>query len=417
MEPKLIVAGIDVHKKMLAVVVVDEDHPQQAREQRKFATNGSDLKHLAAWLDSHGVSLVVMESTALYWRPVWLALEGQYALHLAQAQSNAAPRGRKSDYVDALRLARRFLAAELRLSFVPDAEQRTWRCVSRNKHQKRQRRVQIQNQIEALLEECQIKLSSVITDLLGLTGYRILKAMARGETDPAKLVELAAVNLKASKEQLAEAVSAPMQSQYRSVLAMQLEELDLLDKHIAELSRQLGKALQSHQEAVLRLCEIPGVREDAAWQMMAELGPAATTFETAEQMASWIGVCPGREESAGKSNRNRSPKGNRTMRRVLNQVAWSAVRTKDSFFRELYHRLIPRLGVHKAIWAIAHRIAKVVWKVLHERVHYIERGPLALDPVAMKRRVTKLARQMRRLGYTIEVKPVAVATAGIELPV
>ena len=105
------------------------------------------------------------------------------------------------------------------------------------------------------------------------------------------------------------------------------------------------------------------------------------------------------------------------MRRVLNQVAWSAVRTKDSFFRELYHRLIPRLGVHKAIWAIAHRIAKVVWKVLHERVHYIERGPLALDPVAMKRRVTKLARQMQRLGYTIEVKPVAVATAGIELPV
>jgi transposase len=417
MEPKLIVAGIDVHKKMLAVVVVDEDHPQQVREQRKFAPNGSDLKHLAAWLGSHGVSLVVMESTALYWRPVWLALEGQYALHLAQAQSNAAPRGRKSDYVHALRLARRFLAAELRLSFVPDAEQRTWRSVSRNKHQKRQRRVQIQNQIEALLEECQIKLSSVITDLLGLTGYRILKALANGETDPTKLVELAAVNLKASKEQLAEAVSAPMQSQYRSVLAMQLEELDLLDKHIAELSRQLGKALQSHQEAVLRLCEIPGVREDAAWQMMAELGPAATTFETAEQMASWIGVCPGREESAGKSNRNRSPKGNRTMRRVLNQVAWSAVRTKDSFFRELYHRLVPRLGVHKAIWAIAHRIAKVVWKVLHEKVHYIERGPLALDPVSMKRRVTKLARQMRRLGYTIEVKPVGVATAGIELRV
>ena len=140
----------------------------------------SELKHLAAWLDSHGVSLVVMESTALYWRPVWLALEGQYVLHLAQAQSNAAPRGRKSDYADALRLARRFLAAELRLSFVPDAEQRTWRCVSRNKHQKRRRRVQIQNQIEALLEECQIKLSSVITDLLGVTGYRILKALARG---------------------------------------------------------------------------------------------------------------------------------------------------------------------------------------------------------------------------------------------
>jgi hypothetical protein len=169
---------------MRSVVVVDEDYPQQAREQRKFATNGRDLKHWAAWLDSQGVSLVVMESTALYWRPVWLALEGQYVLHLAQAQSNAAPRGRKSDYVDALRWARRFLAAELRLSFVADAEQRTWRCLARHKHQKRQRRIQIQNQMEALLEECQIKLSSVITDLLGLTGYRILQALAKGETDP-----------------------------------------------------------------------------------------------------------------------------------------------------------------------------------------------------------------------------------------
>ena len=221
-------------------------------------------------------------------------------------------------------LARRFLAAELRLSFVPDAEQRTWRCLSRSKHQKRRRRVQIQNQIEALLEESQIKLSSVITDLLGVAGYRMLKALAEGETDPAKLVALAADNLRASKEQLAEAVSGPMQSRHRRVLAMQLEELDLLDKHIAELSRQLGDALRFHQDAVLRLCEMPGVREDAAWQMIAELGPEAAAFETAEQMASWIGVCPGREESAAESKSNRSPKGNRTMRRVLNQVAWGS---------------------------------------------------------------------------------------------
>ncbi len=415
MEPKLIVAGIDVHKKMLAVVVIDDDQPQQAREQRRFGTSRNELRNLETWLDSHGVSQVVMESTALYWRPVWLALEGKYVLHLAQAQSNAAPRGRKSDYADALRLARRFLAAELRLSFVPDAEQRTWRCLSRNKHQKRQRRIKIQNQIEALLEECQIKLSSVITDLLGATGYRILKALAKGETDPKKLVELAASNLKASKEQLAEAVGTPMGPRYRSILSLQLDELELLDKHIAELSRQLGEALQSQQAAVLRLCEIPGVREDAAWQMIAELGSAAAAFETAGQMASWIGVCPGREESAGKSTSNRSPKGNRSMRRVLNQIAWSAVRTKDSFFRELYHRLIPRLGIHKAIWAIAHRIAKVVWKVLHEQVRYIERGALALDPAAMKRRVNKLARQMRKLGYIVEVKPIAATTVEAQL--
>jgi transposase len=171
-----------------------------------------------------------------------------------------------------------------------------------------------QNQIEALLEESQIKLSSVITDLLGVSGHRILKALAKGETDPAKLAELAADNLKASREQLAEAVSGAMQSRHSVVLAMQLEELDLLDQHIAEL------------------------------------GPEAVVFETAQQMASWIGVCP-EQEQRRQSKSNRSGKGNRTMRRVLNQVAWSAVRTKDSFFQELYHRLIPRLGIHKAIWA------------------------------------------------------------------
>jgi transposase len=410
MEPKLVVAGINVHKRMLAGVVVDDDHPQQALDQRKFGSGPSELRHLAAWLLAHEVNQVVMESTAQYWRPVWLALEQDFEQHLAQAQSNAAPRGRKSDFVDALRLARRFLAAELRLSFVPDAEQRSWRALSRSKHQKRRHRAQVQNQIEALLEESQMKLSSVVSDLLGATGYRILKALACGESNPDKLVELAANNLKASPEQLADALSGCMAPRYRDIRALPLEELELIDKHIAELSRQLGAALKSHQQAVLRLCEMPGIREDAAWQLIAEIGPEAATFGTPEQLASWIGVCPGREESAGESKSNRSPKGNRTVRRLLNQIAWGAVRTKDCFFKELYHRLIPRLGIHKAVWAVAHRIAKVIWKVLHEQVHYLERGPLAMDPIAMKRRVSRLSRQMRRLGYIIEVKPVAPAT-------
>ena len=412
MEAKLIVAGIDVHKKMLAVVVVDDEHPQQALERRKFGSGAKELKHLCAWLSAHGVSEVVMESTAQYWRPVWLALERDFVPHLAQAQSNAAPRGRKSDFVDALRLARRFLAAELRLSYVPDAEQRSWRGLSRSKHQKRRRRVQLQNQIEALLEENRIKLSSVVTDLLGASGYRMLKALAQGESDPEKLTALAANNLKASPEELRDALSAaPIAELSRKVLTMQLEELDLIDRHIADLSRELGEALRSQQEAVLRLCEMPGVREDAAWQVIAEIGPEAAVFDSPEQMASWIGVCPGREESAGESTSNRSAKGNRTMRRILNQIAWGAVRTKDSFFRELFQRLIPRLGVHKAVWAVAHRIARLIWKVLHEKVRYIERGPLAMDPIKMQRRMARLTKQIRKLGYTVEVKPIAPATS------
>jgi transposase len=410
MDPKLIVAAIDVHKRMLAVVVVDEDNPKQALAKRTFGSGAGELKHLLAWLIAHGVTQVVMESTAQYWRPVWLALEKDFDLHLAQAQSNAGPRGRKLDYVDALRLARRFLAAELRLSFVPDGEQRSWRCLSRSKYQKRRRRVQLQNQIEALLEESQIKLSSVVTDLLGATGYRILKALARGESDPQELIKLAANNLKASHKQLADALSGPMQDRHRKVLTMQLEELDLIDKHIAELNQQLQEALQNHQQAVLRLCAMPGVKEDAARQIIAEIGPEAATFETPEQLASWVAVCPGREESAGESKSNRSAKGNRTMRRLLTQIAWAAARTKDCFFQQLYYRLVSKLGVQKAIWAVAHRIVKVIWKVLHQQVDYIERGPLALNPIAMKKRVKRLSQQMLQLGYILEVKPIAVTT-------
>lgn len=406
MEPSLVVAGIDVHKKLLVVVLVDEKDAKQALDERRFGTTTSELKELSAWLHSYQVSLVVMESTAQYWRPVWLALEKEFALHLAQAQSNAAPRGRKSDSTDALRLARRFLAAELKLSYVPDAEQRSWRSLARSKHQKRRRRVQIQNQIEALLEESQNKLSSMVTDLLGATGYRILRALASGESDPVKLSQLAANNVKASKEQLIDAMCQPMPSQQRLILAMYLEELDLIDRHVAELSRHLTDALQSHQQAVLRLCQMPGFSEDSACQIVAEIGPRTAVFDTPQQMASWIGVCPGRHESAGQSTSDRSPKGNRTMRRLLNQVAWAAVRTKDSFFRELYRRLIPRLGIHKAIWAVAHRIAKLIWKVLHEQVDYIEQGPLALDPIARKRRVNRLARHLQKLGYRVELKPI-----------
>lgn len=406
MEPSLKLAGIDVHKKMLAVVVVDDDNPEKALDQRKFGSSASELKHLATWLTAHGVTVVVMESTALYWRPVWLALEKDFVLHLAQAQSNAGPKGRKTDFADALRLARRLLSAELRLSFVPDAEQRSWRSLSRSKHQKRRRRVQLHNQLEALLEESQIKLSSVVTDLLGMTGYRILKALANGESDPEKLVALAANNLKATPEQLADALTGPMPARCRSILKLQLEELDLIDKHIEELSGQLMAALESHQKAVLRLCEMPGIKQDAALQIIAEIGPQAAVFPTAEQLASWIGVCPGREETDGKSKSNRSPQGNHNMRRVLNQIAWGAVHTKDCYFREVYHRLIPRLGIKKALWAIAHRIAKVIWKVLHQEAHYIEKGPLARDPIAMKRKATKLARQIKKLnlGFTLEIK-------------
>src|ERR1700746_1494380 len=202
MEGQYILAGIDVHKKMLAVVVANAGDLELQFECRRFGTRVSELRHLSAWLQEHAVREVVMESTAQYWRPVWLALEGQCRLHLAQPRSNRGPRGRKTDFRDAKRIVSRLLSGDLILSYVPDREQRCWRTLTRSRYQLRMDRVRLQNQLENLLEDMQIKLSSVVSDLLGQSGRRILRALADGEHDPARLASLGSRRLHASKEEL-----------------------------------------------------------------------------------------------------------------------------------------------------------------------------------------------------------------------
>jgi transposase len=277
-------------------------------ECRRFGTTVSELGHLAAWLKERAVLEVVMESTAQYWKPVWIALEGQCRLYLAQAQSNRGPRGRKTDFRDAQRLVSRLVAGELTLSYVPESEQRGWRTLTRTKHQLREDRVRLQNQLENLLEEAPIKLSSVLSDLPGKSGRRILRALAEGESDPVRLAELGNWRLQASKEELVDALSGRPQPLHRQLLSLYRERLDLIESQMARLERSIAQALQAHQEAVGRLVEMPGIGVDSAQQIIAEIGPQAKAFPSAGQLASWVGVCPGREESAGESRSNRSAK-------------------------------------------------------------------------------------------------------------
>src|SRR5580658_5827772 len=264
-----------------------------------------------------------MESTAQYWKPVWQALEGGYKLELAQAQSNKAPKGRKRDFADAERLARRYVAGELILSFVPNEEQRLWRTMTRTKQQLTRDRVRLQAQLEGFLEEARIKLSSHVSDLLGLGSRLMLQALAEGETSPARIAALATQGLKATQEELQDALSAAvtMNPLQRRVLGLFLERLILLETQMDTLEKSAAEALRQHQASVQRLAAVPGLGADSAQQIIAEVGPQAATFPSAEQMASWIGCCPGREESAEVSKNNRSPKGNRFMRRILNQAA------------------------------------------------------------------------------------------------
>jgi transposase len=404
---------------MLAVVVSDvEVESEYQFERRQFGSNPAHLRLLSEWLLEQQVEEVVMESTAQYWKPVWEALERYWkpicqkregasgtsgTLHLAQAQSNRGRRGRKRDFPDAERLVKRLVARELTLSFVPDTEQRLWRTVTRRKYQLTRDHVRLQNQLESLLEEAHIKLSSLVSDLLGLSARRMLKALADGETNPAAVAALADHGLRATPEQLCDALGActDLKPVYRRLLKMALEQLQFLEQQIGQLDQEMASLLNQHQDAVQRLAEVPGLGVDSAQQIIAEVGPTAATFPSEKCLSSWVGACPGDEESAGVNYSHRSPKGNRHMRRVLNQTANAAARTKGSIFEIVYRRSVPRLGHNQAIGAIAHRQCRLIWLILHQGVRYEERGP-AVNNQSKQRRTKRMIRQLRQLGYRIE---------------
>jgi transposase len=412
---------------MLAVVIADVAVEGEYQfERRRVATSPSELRRLAAWLVTEDVEEVVMESTAQYWRPVWEALERGWqpsrrtregagpmsgALHLAQAQSNRGASGRKKDFRDAERLVKRLVAQELTLSFVPAAEQRLWRTVMRRKYQLTRSRVQVQNRLECLLEEAHLKVSSLVSDLLGLSARRMLQAIADGETDAAKVTALADYRLRATPEQLADALGActDLHPVYRRLITMMLEEVRAIDEQIDVLDREMAGLLSQHQPAVQRLAAVPGLGVDSGQQIIAEVGPTAATFPSPKHLASWVGACPGEDESAEVNHSHRSPKGNRQMRRLLHQAAKAAVKTKGSIFELVYRRLVTRLGHAQAIGAVAHRLCRLIWKILHQGVAYEERGP-AVTKQRAQRRAAQMIRELRKLGYRVEPTPLPAST-------
>jgi transposase len=376
---------------------------------------------LSEWLIEQQVEEVVMESTAQYRKPVWEALERFWkakcqsregasrmsgTLHLAQALSNRGRRGRKSDFRDAELLVKRLVSAELVLSFVPDAEQRLWRTLTRTRYQRTRDKVRLQNQLEALLEEAHIKLSSLVSDLLGASARRMLRALADGGSDPAALAALADHRLRATAAQLHDALGActEINPVYRRLVKLTLDDFEFVEQQISQLDHEIASLLQGNQDAVERLAAVPGLGVDSAQQIIAEVGATAATFASAKKLSSWVGACPGKEESAGVNRSRHSPKGNRQMRRILNQAANAAIKRKGSIFEIVYRRLVPRLGHNQTIGVVANRLCHLIWIILHKCVPYEERGP-AVSKQSQQRRTATMIRKLRMLGYRVE--PVA----------
>jgi transposase len=395
------VAGIDVHKKMLAVVIRREQGGQAQYEKRQFGATRSEIASLAAWLQHQQVSEVVMESTAQYWRPVWYGLEAHFPLHLSHPLKTRAPRGRKWDFRDAQRLADRWSSGDLEESFIPGAEQRSWRWLTRTRVDLRNKIIVVRNQVEGLLEQGGIKLTAVASDVFGVSGWAMLERIAKGETDVEAMVKEARGALRKKERQLKEALAGQLEPVYRLLLKQYMDQVRLLWRQIEELNEAIAAAMKEHVVILHRLTKIPGVDLYAAQQLLAEIGPRAAAFASAEQFASWVGVCPGNHQTAGICYSHRSAKGNRYLRRLLCQIAWAAIHTKETFFAGLFARLKPRIDGKGAAWAVAHRIAKVIWIILHGEVEYQEKGPAVLNERTLVRKFKHLVKDFTRLGIDV----------------
>jgi transposase len=395
------IAGIDVHKKMVAVVVRRQCGEQANYCQRKFGTTHAELAHLGAWLRAEGVGEVVMESTAQYWRPVWYELEPHFELHLTHPLKTRAPRGRKSDFRDAQRLADRWSSGDLEASFIPGSEQRCWRWLTRTRVQWKKKLSATHSHVEGLLEQGGIKLSAVVSDLFGVSSWAMLEHIAQGVTDVEVLAAEARGALRAKDAQLREALAGGLDPVCRLLLRQHLEQARLLLRQVEEINHALAEAMKDHVTTLHRLTKIPGIDLYAAQELLAEIGPRAAAFASAEQFASWVGVCPGSQESAGVNFSHRSAKGNRYLRRLLCQIAWGAIHTKDCFFAGLFARLKPRVEGKGAAWAVAHRIARIVWLVLHRQVEYQEKGPALPNERTLVRKFKRMLKEFGRLGLDV----------------
>jgi transposase len=395
------IAGIDVHKKMLAVVIRRQTGEQVDYEKRKFGTTRAEIQHLEAWLRAQGVSEAVMESTAQYWRPVWYGLEPHFQLHLTHPLKTRAPRGRKSDFRDAQRLADRWSSGDLEESFIPGAEQRSWRWLTRTRVQLRKKLCVIHSHVEGLLEQGGIKLSAVVSDLFGVSGWTMLEHIARGVTDVEVLAKEARGRLRKKDTELKAALAGRLEPVYRLLLRQHMDQVQLLRRQVEEINQALAEAMKEHIAPLHRLTKIPGVDLYAAQELLSEIGPKAAAFPSAEQFASWVGVCPGSQESAGVNYSHRSAKGNRYLRRLLCQIAWAAIHTQGTFFASLFARLKPRVEGKGAAWAVAHRISKIIWLVLHREVEYQEKGSAPPNERTLVRKFNRMLKEFGQLGLDV----------------
>lgn len=398
-----ICAGLDVHKQNVVACVRTIHNGKVERETKTFRTETQKLVELFDWLAAKGCTHVVMESTGVYWKPVWRVLEGGFELVLANASAVKNVPGRKSDVSDAQWLADLLAHGLVRGSLVPDENGQDLRDLTRTRKQLVREQVQHRQRIQKVLERCNIKLASVVSDVTGTSGRAILEALIAGERDPVKLADLAVPRLKETKWlPLAKSLRGAVRPHDTFMLGIHLRAIDALQAEIDAIGERLAEVLRDpFQEAIRRLETIPGVSTRVAETIVAEIGINMSTFATPGHLLSWAGLCPQMNESAGKRGSTRVRKGAPWLKPVLVQSAWSAVRKQDSYLRARFLRLKGRRGPMKAIVATAAKMLVAIYFILRDQTEYHDLGAAHFDSIDHDRTARRLIKRVESLGYTV----------------
>ena len=402
-------AGLDIHRDSIVACVRLAEAGGVTRLVETFATTTTDLERLSEWLRGHGVTAVAMEATGVYWKPVWAVLAGDFELVLANAHHVKAVPGRKTDVNDATWLADLLAYGLIRPSFVPSLSEQALRDLTRARKQLTREKASHVQRIDKTLQAANIKLGSVLSNIMGQSGRALLEALAAGESNPEQLAGLVRTKIRASHAQVVEAVRGRLAAHQRLLLRLYLAQVDALDAAIAAIDHELGERLKPVQETVQRLTTMPGLSPLSAAVVISEIGLDMSRFPSAAHLISWAGLCPKNDESAGKRRSTRLRPGAPWLKTVLVQSAWCAVRVKASYLHALFQRLKARRGPRKAIVAVAAAMLTAIYHMLKRGAAYHDLGPDHFQRIERSRLAARLARKLGELGFDVTLTQRAAA--------
>ncbi len=399
--------GLDVHKEtVVACVIVPGADGQPHKETRTFETLTENVQDLAEWLHTQQVTAVTMESTGVYWKPIYNLLDGRFEILVVNAEHVKALKGRKTDVQDADWLADLLRHGLLQGSFIPSAQLRELRDLTRYRTQLGDDRKSEINRLHKVLEDANIKLSRVASDLMGVSAQAILAELVKGHTDAALLADLAKGRLREKQDKLQKALQGNVKPHHRFMLAQHLSHIEFLDEALAKLDAQIAEVVRPFEAALAAWDSLPGINRRIAEIVIAELGPDLKPFATAQQLAAWAGMCPGNDQSGGKRRNAKTRKGSKWLRRALIEAAHGAARKKKSYYQALYHRLVPRRGKQRAAVAVGHSLLVTGYYLITRNKTYQDLGDTYFDERNREYVKRRAVQRLERLGFQVELKPV-----------